>query len=169
MKTARLILPFIFLLSGTLSCGQVTSRDNLATVKVSSSEDILKDLVKQSKYIVRARILSVQSQRERYDEQVEMVMSRIVIQVLDSWKGNLPRKAKIRSFGGVLDGVSYFDSEGVFPRFEAGEEAILFLNDFTGGIFPVGHSAGKMTVIDGVVRQRGKTVNELKSAVLKLK
>lgn len=120
-------------------------------------------LSRRSDYIVHARVVHVTAARERYDDQLEMVMSRVTLDVLDSIKGNLRSGAEIRSFGGVLEGVPYLGSH--FPRFNQGEELILFLAEFKGGIFPVGHASGCYVVKGKRIRETNQKLEEFKDEI----
>ncbi len=135
---------------------------------LADSHAVLQDLIKNSKYICHARVLSVKSQRERYDEKAELVMSRVRLQILENWKGNLESGTEIRSFGGILDGQPYYDLHGQFPHFQKDEEVILFLNDFNRGIFPVGHSLGKKIVKNKTVQETGQSLDVFRSEITNL-
>ncbi len=178
-KTILKLLLCVMMTLGFGSCGKSSSQsqdiqhqNNASLASLSPGQNIqaetdflsLKSITQRSQYICRARVLKVTAAREQYDPQANLVMSRIQIKILENWKGHLPQKADFRSFGGYLDGLPYFAEE--FPRFHEGEEVILFLGDFLGGIFPVGHSAGKITVKDQIIEERGETVSDLKNKIL---
>lgn len=129
----------------------------------SSSKISLKDVAQRANYICRATITDVRSAREQYDPQVNMVMSRVSINITKVYKGDPGTRMTFRAFGGELDGLPYYPSH--FPQFHAGEDVILFLGDFNGGVFTVEHVAGKYTVINGRVTETGKTVEEFENEI----
>lgn len=137
------------------------------SVKESDELKVYKRLASKSDYICRARVLRVTAKREKYDEQAELVMSRIKLEILENWKGQLESGTEIRSFGGVIDGVSYVGSH--FPRFFEGEEVVLFLANFEGGIFPVEHVRGKLSLKNGKIKEMKKDLKEFKHAISKKK
>lgn len=119
---------------------------------------------KQSDYICRGTITSIKTSRQQLDAQINSVMSDVFIKITKTYKGNLGEEASIRAFGGYLDGTDYYSTD--MPRFQVGEDTILFLSNFDGGIFTTNHSAGKLTIINNSILETGQTVQEFESLLL---
>lgn len=136
-----------------------TASSTLASPRIS-----LKDITKRANYICRATITGVRSAREQYDPQVNMVMSYVNINISKVYKGEPGRNMVFRAFGGELDGRPYYPSH--FPQFHSGEDVILFLGDFNGGVFTVAHEAGKYTIVDGRILEIGKTIEEFENEIM---
>lgn len=167
MMSRKIIYVFLLLLSSLTSPGLYAEQNLLQSGgKSFFAHDTRSErqIAQQSEFIVRAFVSKVTAAREQYDEKVNLVMSRVKLRLIESWKGTLPQELEIRSFGGFLNGFPYFSE--AFPRFQEGEEVVLFLKKFRGGVFPVGHAAGKRTVKNQVMAETGETVSDLRNKIL---
>ncbi|HBF13768.1 MAG TPA: hypothetical protein DDW49_10375 [Deltaproteobacteria bacterium] len=141
---------FIFILSVflTLSCSAI------ADVLFMD----LSHLADKADYICHVKVHTVTSRYEVYDSQLEMVMSHVRLEILENIKGKLPTNVEIRSFGGEINGRQYTPED--FPEFHNGEELVLFLKNFQGGVFTVGHFNGKKEIINGKIKGTNFSVSE---------
>ncbi|MBI5299942.1 MAG: hypothetical protein HY877_06610 [Deltaproteobacteria bacterium] len=167
MRKILLLFSILFFITFLACTGSSTSQSPITSEPVAgvSSGDQLATLEKSSKYICHARITKVSSRYERYDIQSALVMSRITLDILENWKGNLIPGTEIRSFGGIIDGIPYEISDGPSVLFQENEEVVLFLNDFPGGIFPVLGQSGKYPVTNGVVGSTGDSLEKFSEKI----
>ena len=163
----ELPLAFISLLMIMACTGSEDSLPNpiIQGPVTNTSSDPLSALVESSRYICHARVTKVSSQYEQYDAQASAVMSRVTLDIIKNWKGNLSSGTEIRSFGGIVNGTTYEASDGVSVLFQENEEVVLFLNDFVGGIFPVLGSSGKYLVINNVITSTGNSLDEFRKRI----
>lgn len=135
---ARFILPITLLCSVSLWLQVSPAEDTQSTAREKMPASLLR-LLDKADYVCRGRITNISSRREKYDAELELVMSHIKWDVLEDLKNSCP--TEFRSFGGTIDNISYYAIE--FPKFQVGKEVLLLLGNFKGGVFPVGHSRGK--------------------------
>jgi hypothetical protein len=109
------------------------------------------ELIEQSDAVVQGRVIHQQS---RWDEQGRLIVTEATVRVDEFIVGKGPPVLKVRTFGGEVDG---FHVEAVgFPRFNDGEEVILFLkrDEEIQASRIVGYQQGHFEVVerlDGVV------------------
>jgi hypothetical protein len=80
--------------------------------------------------IARARCLGNSS-----DWEAGEIWTRTRFQTLETWKGALPAEFTVRLIGGQVGGIESIVSE--VPRFQPGEEVVLFLDPSAGGSYGV--------------------------------
>ena len=114
-------------------------------------------LVDQSGRIVRATIENIRPYADSYEGKT-IVRTEVTLNVLESIAGNVPTgELKIRMLGGEVAGLRL--DVGAMPKFERGQEVVLFLHPRDGFICPtVGWGHGKYQVdrsaTDGIARVR---------------
>lgn len=92
--------------------------------------------------IVLGKVERVQS---RWTGDRRMIVTEITVRVAERWKGGQATEVTLLQPGGVVDGIGQVISG--MPRFEAGEEVVLFLESQGGGRFLVaGLAQGKYRV-----------------------
>jgi hypothetical protein len=80
------------------------------------------ELVAQSDAIVQGRVLKVNS---FWSESGRLIVSEAMIQVEEKIRGNAPTVVIVRTYGGEVGDIR-IDAPG-FPKFEAGERVLVFL------------------------------------------
>jgi len=102
-------------------------------------------LVDLSGRVVRATVLEVRPYTDSHEGE-KLVRTEITLDVHESWAGSVPvGELKIRHLGGEVEGLSMQVSS--MPRYEVGQEMVLFLHARDGFICPtVGWGHGKYHV-----------------------
>jgi hypothetical protein len=117
-----------------------------ATLLVQLSDE---DLVRRADAVVQGEVLEVESYR---DAARDRVFTRVTVGVTDYLKGRGPDEIAVRIAGGVLDGLEYRVIGA--PRFQVGEEVVLFVRTHGDTNSVIGMSQGKLAVVTDAAGER---------------
>jgi hypothetical protein len=106
----------------------------------------LEDLVKKSHTIVLGRVTN---SRTYWSSNRKLIFTNYTIQVDESIKGQAGRTVEVTTIGGKIGDVELHVSG--MPSFQAGENAVVFIEQSAGYPTLVGLGQGKFTVTNGEV------------------
>lgn len=95
------------------------------------------ELVAESSAVVRGDVVSVDS---FWNAAHTMIVTEVVIEVEKTVVGEAPRFVTLRTAGGTVDGYT-IDAHG-FPKFEAGERALVFVTPHEDSLRVTGYQLG---------------------------
>lgn len=110
-----------------------------ATLLVYMSDE---ELTARADAVVQAEVLDVESYR---DSRLHRVFTRVTLGVQQYLKGQGPDEVVVRVAGGVLGDLEYRVLGA--PRFEPGEEVVLFLQARDEAASVIGMTQGKLRVV----------------------
>ena len=127
------------LVAALLVVGVVLPATAGATLLVYLSDE---ELTTRADAIVQAEVLDVESYR---DSQVHRVFTRVTLGVEQYLKGHGPDEVVVRIAGGALGDLEYRVLGA--PRFEPGEEVVVFLEARPDAAGVIGMTQGKLRVV----------------------
>ncbi len=108
----------------------------------------VEELAGESDAVVRGRVAGRAS---RWTDGGRRLVTEIILEVNERWRGEAPGRVVLRVPGGERDGVGQ-RVDGA-PAFDDGEEVVVFLRRLPGGAFRVhGLAQGKFRVLEGEAR-----------------
>jgi hypothetical protein len=108
----------------------------------------VEELAGESDAVLRGRVAGRAS---RWSEGGRRLVTEIVLEVNERWRGEAPARVVLLVPGGERDGVGQ-RVDGA-PAFDDGEEVVVFLRRLPGGAFRVhGMAQGKFRVVEGEAR-----------------
>lgn len=153
--------PYGFRMLGAALCVALLATSGFATT-VKKME--LEELVATSDNIVQGRVEQVYTQ---WNAEMRLPFTYVSINVADPLKGERRRTVLVRQVGGKVGSLNV--SVAGMPRFNNGDEVIVFLKSQNDGTFDViGLNQGKYEVVDdfAVVNVSGLTVIDPKTGRL---
>jgi hypothetical protein len=118
----------------------------LATLPIAASTFLAMtqdQLIADSESVVQGQVLKVHS---FWDPSGRMVMTEALVRVEDSIVGQAPSVVRVLTFGGDVGGF-LVEADG-FPKFQAGERLVLFLEREQDGVNRVaGYQQGQYRVV----------------------
>lgn len=116
------------------------------------------ELVRQSDYVVRAKVTAVNSDwKERNGHRV--IMTFVTLEILEEIAGDAPDKPVLEMLGGQI-GTHKMILEGA-PRFEVGDEDILFVRGNGRQVSPLtAMMHGRYRIVHDVAAQRSYVARE---------
>lgn len=136
---------FRFLFSSFLLAGLITQQATAATVERLS----LEDLVKKARNIVAGKVVG---SRTYWSADRRFILTEYTMEVDEHLKGQAARRVAVTTVGGKIGDVELQVSG--MPSFDAGEDAVVFLESSGPYQVVLGMEQGKFKVANGEVSNR---------------
>lgn len=101
-----------------------------------------RELVAQSDAVVQGRVLKVNS---FWSPSGRVILTEVMVQVEEKILGDAPSVVVLRTAGGTVDGYTV-EAHG-FPKFEAGERTVLFLQNSADLASVTGYRQGQYRIV----------------------
>ncbi len=144
------------LLSSCLLVAALIAMLWVGTVFAEVEKLTLEELTNRASTIVRGVVVRLKS---HWDEDHAVIYTSVTISVTDHVKGRPEAEEIIIEVpGGIVGEIGMTVSD--VPRFEKGEEVILFLEEYFQALQVVGWFQGKYTIVDNMVVEKRIPVNQ---------
>lgn len=116
----------------------------------------LDSLVSRSELIVRGRVTGLESFWGSFPGFGPVILTEVTIEIRELWKGSVDadskgvRRVRVRLLGGKIG--DEWQSCPESPRFESGEEVVVFLRRFRDEVWTTGWFQGKYRVVEAAGR-----------------